>query len=167
MPKITFSDDELKNQLFFEISTQEDGSNGPGFTRFGGFFRSDALLRARDTRRLFGIFQHYNKILGDRMRMSDHLTFLASLFREIEDQENPIKRENPCGEIVLPTSDVANLPLTVGELYRCPRCGATSDAAPFDPPGPTCRRQPCYGRGETDLQPGDVPVKWDDGRYKK
>lgn len=100
MPKITFTDDELKNRLLFEMYKEEDGPNGPGFTRFGGFFREEALMDARETRRLYGIFQHYNRLHGDRMRMSDYLTFLASLFREIEDQGRPAP-ENPCAEVPL------------------------------------------------------------------
>ena len=110
MAKLTFSEEELKKLLFCEIVKQEDGPNGPGFTRFYGFFREEALLRARDTRRMVGHFEYFNRIHGDTMRMSDHLTFLASLFREIEDQDRPAQ-ENPCAEVVLPTMDRTNLRL--------------------------------------------------------
>lgn len=143
MARLTFTEEELKKLLFCEMATDEDGPNGPGFTRFYGFFRQDALLRARDTRRLYGIFQHYNKVLGDRMKMSDYLTFLASLFREIEDQENPVKRDNPCAEVALPMMDRTNLGLAedhpvFNTEHRCPRCGISSTTGPT--PKPTGRK---------------------------
>lgn len=170
MAKTEFTEDELKNHLFVQFVKRPDGPLA-GRTDFHGFFTDTALIRCRNVRNIFGPMD------AKSGRMSDYLFFLAELFRESENQamSAPVALENPCAEIPIEARQITNLKPPLDdheagcainhptpdstphcdcafgrqfELYRCPRCGATSDAAPFDPPGPSCRRKPCYGRGE-------------------
>ena len=159
MAHTKFTDDELKQRLFFELVKYPDGASHQR-TEFHGFFTDEVLMDCRITRQSWRMVENWHQRNDKPMPLSQYLYMLAGMFAEIETRAE--KRDNPCAEVVLPTMDRMNLQASGDDrwlkcpaatpdiaVHRCPRCGATSDAAPFDPPGPTCRRVPCYGRGET------------------
>lgn len=82
MPKVTFSDEELKSPLFFNVTKYPDGPKR-GFTEFSGFITDDALIELR--------LDHIDRqVVGSPMRdTADILQSLEIIFRRWAQQHRP------------------------------------------------------------------------------
>lgn len=99
MAKTKFTDEELTQALFFEVVKHPDGPNAQR-TEFHGFYTDHVLMRSRVSRQSWKMVEHWHQRNGKEIPLSQYLYFLAGMFAEIEQQNEPI-RDNPCAEIPL------------------------------------------------------------------
>jgi hypothetical protein len=107
LAKTTFTDDELKLPMFFELVKRDDGPDRDRID-FHGFVTQEMILRARNARQSYSMVERYSRVTGLSIGESQHLMFLAMLFLEIEQQNGPMP-DNPCAEVPLEARSFTNL----------------------------------------------------------
>ena len=124
MAKTTFTDEELKKPLFFEIIRYPEGPSGNPPVVFHGFYSEETLLRSRSARESITRVQMWRNGV---LKTSDYLYFLAQMFAEIESQNLPAS-DNPCSEVLMMSEGhMTNLRDTT-----CPHTGQPCSRGCFD-----------------------------------
>lgn len=132
-----FTDEELKEPMFFEVTKHPTDGPKRGLITFSGFYTEEQLVNARVTRQSWNMVTGwYSRGQGRPIPMSQYLYFIAGLFAEIEAQNEPARENpNPCAEVPLRgVMDTTNLKDTT-----CPATGRPCTKGCYEITGLSCQ----------------------------